>query len=151
MEWIKRNKYPECLELGTWEKEPKWMQRVIVEYLGGEISDIIFWSGTRFKNKNGLEMFNINKWKPFIDENGEYVYHEEKKLFTNDENYFAYWNIEYISCEGNYRWTIARTPIDWSEYDVRNRIPMGGCGDDVSEVREVFQTSDTDYAWDFCD
>jgi len=34
---------------------------------------------------------------------------------------------------------------------VRDRIPMGGCGDDVAEVREVFETSNTDYFWDFCD
>jgi hypothetical protein len=28
---------------------------------------------------------------------------------------------------------------------------MGGCGDDVAEVRDVFETSNDDYGWDFCD
>ena len=63
---------------------------------------------------------------------------------------FSYWVVEYISCESNERWTIARAPIDWDSYDVRDRIPMGGCGDDVAEVREVYGTSDTDYSWDLC-
>lgn len=64
---------------------------------------------------------------------------------------FNYWEIKFISCEGNERWTVAKTPIDWSEYQVRDRIPMGGCGDDVADVINVFETSDTDYTWDFCD
>jgi hypothetical protein len=68
-----------------------------------------------------------------------------------DEIEYAYWEIQYVSCEGNDRWIVARTPIDWGEYEVRNRIPMGGCGDDVAEVREVFEPSDNDYGWDFCD
>jgi hypothetical protein len=63
---------------------------------------------------------------------------------------YNYWEINYISCESNRRWAIARTPIDWDEDDVRGRIPMGGCGDDVAEVREVFETSNTDWGWDFC-
>lgn len=64
---------------------------------------------------------------------------------------YYYWEIQYISCEGNERWTVARAPITWDEYDVRDRIPLGGCGDDVAEIREVFETSNTDYSWDFCD
>jgi hypothetical protein len=68
-----------------------------------------------------------------------------------EEIEYAFWEIQYESCEGNDRWTVARTPIDWEEYDVRNRIPMGGCGDDVAEVKDVFETSNTAYGWDFCD
>ena len=49
---------------------------------------------------------------------------------------YAFWGIQYKSCEGNDRWTVARTPIDWEEYDVRDRIPMGGCGDDVAEIKD---------------
>jgi hypothetical protein len=64
---------------------------------------------------------------------------------------YCYWEINYISCESNFRWTVARTPIDWTEYDVINRIPVGGCGDDVAEIKEVFETSNKDYGWDFCD
>jgi len=67
-----------------------------------------------------------------------------------DEIEYAYWEIQYVSCEGNDRWIVARTPIDWGEYEVRNRIPMGGCGDDVAEVCDIFETSDEDYGWDFC-
>jgi hypothetical protein len=66
-------------------------------------------------------------------------------------NKYAFWEIHFISCEGNERWTVARTPTEWSGYDVRSRIPMGGCGDDVAEVRDVFETSNDDYSWDFCD
>lgn len=64
---------------------------------------------------------------------------------------YNYWEINYISCESNKRWTVARTPIDWDEDMVRDRIPMGGCGDDVAEVTDVFETSNTNYSWDFCD
>jgi hypothetical protein len=38
------------------------------------------------------------------------------------ENYeYAFWEINYKSCEGNDRWTVARTPNDWEEYDVRDK------------------------------
>ena len=68
-----------------------------------------------------------------------------------EEIEYAYWEIQYRSCEGNNRWTIARTPIDWEEYDVKDRIPMGGCGDDVAEITGVFESSNKDYSWDFCE
>lgn len=68
-----------------------------------------------------------------------------------EEIEYNYWEIQYKSCEGNDRWAVARTPIDWEEYDVIDRIPMGGCGDDVAEIKDVFETSNTNYGWDFCD
>jgi len=43
------------------------------------------------------------------------------------------------------------TPFDWDEDDLRGRIQLGGCGDDPAEIREIFETSDTNYSWDFCD
>jgi hypothetical protein len=64
---------------------------------------------------------------------------------------YTYWKIIYISCEGNERWKIAITPIYWSECDVKNSVPIGGCGDDVDEVVDVFETSDTNYSWILCD
>jgi hypothetical protein len=65
---------------------------------------------------------------------------------------YAFWEIHYTSCEGNKRWTTARAPADWEEYQVRERIPMGGCGDDVAQINEVFQTFEGHiYTWDFCD
>ena len=67
---------------------------------------------------------------------------------------YTYWEIWYTSCESNRRWTVARAPIGWDEYQVRERIPMGGCGDDVAEVISVDQVgrTDSDYVcWDFYD
>jgi hypothetical protein len=32
-----------------------------------------------------------------------------------EEIEYAYWEIQYVSCEGNDRWTVARTPIDWRQ------------------------------------
>ncbi len=68
----------------------------------------------------------------------------------NDIEY-SYWEVNYISCESNRRWSVARAPIDWEEYDVRDRISIGGCGDDVAEILEIFETSNEDYGWDFCE
>ena len=62
---------------------------------------------------------------------------------------YSYWEIWYVSCESNDRHITARTPADWESYDVRERIPMGGCGDDVAEITSVEQTWDEDYSWDF--
>jgi hypothetical protein len=67
------------------------------------------------------------------------------------EKEYSYWEIQYKSCEGNDRWTIARAPIDWDEYEVRDRVSLGGCGDDPAEIKDVFETSNSDYSWDFCD
>jgi len=72
------------------------------------------------------------------------------KLFEYNVEECSYWEINYISCEGNKRWTIAKAPIDWDEWEVRERIPMvGSCDDDVAEVTSVHQTWDEDYSWDF--
>jgi hypothetical protein len=68
-----------------------------------------------------------------------------------EEIKYNYWEINYISCESNRRWTVARTPIDWEECDVRSRISTGGCGDDPATITEIFETSNTNYGWDFCD
>jgi hypothetical protein len=64
---------------------------------------------------------------------------------------YAFWEIQYKSCEGNDRWIVGRTPIDWDEYDVIDRISLGGCGDDVAEVKEVYESNAIDYSWDFCE
>lgn len=68
-----------------------------------------------------------------------------------EESEYSYWEINYVSCEGNARWTIARAPIDWDEYEMRDRIQLGGCGDDPARIEGIFETSETDYNWDFCD
>lgn len=64
---------------------------------------------------------------------------------------YSYWKIEFTSCEGNYRWAIARFPADYTDYDVENKIPLGGVGDDVASIISVTETNDEDYGWDFCD
>jgi hypothetical protein len=63
---------------------------------------------------------------------------------------YLFWYIEYRSCEGNDRWTIARTPIGWDRYDVIDSITLGGCGDDPASISDVYETGDEDYSWDFC-
>lgn len=67
-----------------------------------------------------------------------------------EETKYKFWLIQYKSCEGNHIWTVARSPINWEEYEVRDRISMGGCGDDVAEIKDIVTTSNTDYIWDFC-
>ena len=67
------------------------------------------------------------------------------------EESVSYWEINYISCEGNRRFVIARAPEDWNEYEVQDRIQMGGCGDDPAEITGVFETNNQDWSWDFCD
>ena len=62
---------------------------------------------------------------------------------------YSYWEINFISCESNHRWTIARAPADWDSYEVESNISLGGCGDDVAEVTSVEETYNTDYSWDF--
>jgi hypothetical protein len=62
---------------------------------------------------------------------------------------YSYWEINYVSCESNDRWTIARAPADWESDEVRDRIPMGGCGDDVARIISIEETCDDNYSWDF--
>jgi len=54
-----------------------------------------------------------------------------------EEDDYLYWKVNSISCEGNDGWSIYRTPNDWEEYDVRNNIDTGGCGDDPAEIISV--------------
>ena len=62
-----------------------------------------------------------------------------------------YWEVDFISCEGNSRYTVVRTPSDWDKYDVNDSMPLGGCGDDIAEITGVSETHYTDYTWDFCE
>lgn len=67
-----------------------------------------------------------------------------------------YWEIRYINCESNERWTIARSPIDWDKYQVIDSISIGGCGDDVAEILDVIEVENTcglseNCTWDFCE
>lgn len=64
---------------------------------------------------------------------------------------YKYWEVWYISCESNERWLIVKTPVDWEDYDVESRLPLGGCGDDISEVTSINESCNEDYSWDLCD
>jgi hypothetical protein len=57
------------------------------------------------------------------------------------EEQLSEWRIWYISCEGNERWFTKETPIDWEEWQVRESITIGGCGDDVAEIISVEKIS----------
>ena len=65
---------------------------------------------------------------------------------------YSYWIINFISCEGNTRWSRCIAPGDWEEWQVRDRIPRGGCGDDVAEITSIEPSwmDDNDiYGFDF--
>jgi hypothetical protein len=47
------------------------------------------------------------------------------------------WYIWYISCEGNRHWYSKDVPVSWEKWQVEESIPIGGCGDDVSEIISV--------------
>mgnify|MGYP003488574896 CR=1 FL=1 len=65
------------------------------------------------------------------------------------EDLYSYWEICFISCEGNNRWTIARAPFDWDEYQIRDSVSIGGCGDDVANITSITETNSDDYGLDF--
>lgn len=65
------------------------------------------------------------------------------------EEEYSYWEIWYVSCEGNERWTTARAPFDWDSYDVESAISMGGCGDDPARITSVEEICECDFSWDF--
>ena len=44
------------------------------------------------------------------------------------------WKIWYVSCEGNERWYTWEYPDDWEEWEVRQSIQIGSCGDDIAEI-----------------
>lgn len=54
-----------------------------------------------------------------------------------------YWEINYISCEGNTRFTHAKTPVFWTEDDVSSAmLEQGSCGDDPAEIISVYEAGD---------
>lgn len=60
---------------------------------------------------------------------------------------YQYWLLRYISCEGNNRWTIIRS-LDLHKDDIITMIPLGGCGDDISDILSIDETSDNNYSID---
>ena len=110
---------------------------------GYSFDDIIKAMNDKYELKGGfsnLVLTNLNPNNP-----------SNKIYFNESEIEYSYWEVQFINCESDKRWVIVRTPINWDEYDVRERIPMGGSGDDVAEITDIFKTSDNYYGWDFCD
>lgn len=62
---------------------------------------------------------------------------------------YEYWKVNYVSAEGNNRWTVVRTPHDWEEWQVEERFPLGSTGDEAAEITSVEPTLDEDYLYDF--
>lgn len=57
---------------------------------------------------------------------------------------YKYWIVSYVSCEGNKRHTVAKTPSSWDENQVQYVIPIGGCGDDIAEIISIEETFSVD-------
>lgn len=69
---------------------------------------------------------------------------------------FSYWHIDYLTCEGNIRWTTARAPLDCNESEISDRILTmdGNVGEDVAEListHEISEVDEIDLGWDFTD
>jgi hypothetical protein len=67
---------------------------------------------------------------------------------------YSYWIINYISCEGNTRWARAIAPVDWEEWQVREKVQAWtwGCGDDPAEITSIESSCEDDngiYGYDF--
>lgn len=64
---------------------------------------------------------------------------------------YSYWEVNYISCEGNKRWTIIRCPIEWGDWEVETafRNICYGVGDEPAEFISCELSYDDDYTYDF--
>lgn len=65
---------------------------------------------------------------------------------------YSYWDVYYISCEGNERHGVARTTTDFDAYEVQSRIQLGGVGDDVAEIISIdpgHSFGHDSFSWDF--
>lgn len=82
--WIgKHTNIDDVMMNGIWKSLPQHLQRVIVKYSNNEISDMVWWSGKVFRNKYGIQLYNIIDWKPYLDTDGNIEFHEEKSK-TNE-------------------------------------------------------------------
>jgi hypothetical protein len=59
---------------------------------------------------------------------------------------YRYWEVWYISCESNKRYSIYKTDSDCSASDVRDNLTIGGIGDDIAEIISIEETGFDDLA-----
>ena len=62
---------------------------------------------------------------------------------------YKYWEIWYLSCEGNRRYTIIRTPDTWDTYQTKHAFKLGGIGDDPAEFISIEEYHSVDKEWDY--
>lgn len=80
----------------------------------------------------------------------ELIYDEDEIAYLLTLVY-SYWHVDFISCEGNERWGIAKTLNDCSEDNLRDQLMSGGgYGDDLAEIISIHETYNPDsISWDF--
>ena len=78
-----------------------------------------------------------------------YQYLIEHDYFISTRN----WEINYVSCEGNNRHTIAKCREEWEAWEVESRFreSMGGCGDDPAEFISAEWANDDEWDYDYID
>lgn len=93
----------------------------------GEIIKIAAWEVS-----NNREL--LESRKEMWEENYRTNPHTAIRPYWMDEIPLATWEVRYISCEGNERWYNKEVPNNWEEWQVRESIQIGGCGDDIAEI-----------------
>ncbi len=78
----------------------------------------------------------------------------EIKIDEIDEVEYSFWMVWGNTCEGNLRWHMVRTPIDWDTSQVRERAEShlsGGCGDDFIDAADIEYGYDDGLWIDYCE
>ena len=68
------------------------------------------------------------------------------------EEGIQYWEVNYVSCEGNKRWTILRCPEEWGYDEVEDKFMNSdgsSSGDDPAQFVSAEWTSDDDFSHDY--
>ena len=59
---------------------------------------------------------------------------------------FNFWEVTFINCEGDKKWSIAMCPEDWTELEINGRLLENS---EVSKVISVELTCNEEFGWDF--
>ena len=61
-----------------------------------------------------------------------------------------YWEVNYINCEGDHKWTNIKTPDTWGEDEINDAMCCrGGMGDDAVVLTSVEEIDPVDCGSDF--